>query len=59
MAAAVSLFNNSVLSDTTIRQTYNGATKEYFAHKAVLCIASGWFVKALTGNYHIDRSRTL
>lgn len=47
------LFNNSLLSDITIRQTYDGVTKEYFAHKAVLCVASGWFVKALTGNFQV------
>ncbi|KAH7380537.1 hypothetical protein DE146DRAFT_624931, partial [Phaeosphaeria sp. MPI-PUGE-AT-0046c] len=54
-----SLFNNSLLSDVTILQTYNGVTKEYFAPKAVLCVASGWFVKALTGNFKVLVKRIL
>jgi hypothetical protein len=45
------LFNNPVLSDVTIRQIHNGETKDYYAHKAVLCTHSRWFLKALTGDF--------
>jgi hypothetical protein len=45
------LFNNAMLSDITIRQIYNGETKDYYAHKAVLCTHSKWFLKAFTGDF--------
>jgi hypothetical protein len=35
------LFNNAMLSDITIRQIYNGETKDY----------SKWFLKAFTGDF--------
>ncbi|KAF2000823.1 hypothetical protein P154DRAFT_563001 [Amniculicola lignicola CBS 123094] len=48
---AMSLFNNPTLSDIKIKQTYNDKTREYHAHKSVLCLHSTYFLKAFTGNY--------
>ncbi|KAF2029217.1 hypothetical protein EK21DRAFT_26386, partial [Setomelanomma holmii] len=45
------LFNDSTFSVIKIRQTCNGKSKEYFAHKAVLCGRSEWFMKAFTGPF--------
>ncbi|KAF1849528.1 uncharacterized protein K460DRAFT_429052 [Cucurbitaria berberidis CBS 394.84] len=49
--ARKTLFNDATFSDIKILQIYNGRTKEYHAHKAVLCGHSGWFMKALTGPF--------
>jgi hypothetical protein len=48
-----SMFNSPFLSDVKIRQTYYGATKECYAHKAVLCIHSKWFQKAFAGSFMV------
>lgn len=45
------LYKDPTFSDITIRQTFQGKHKEYAAHKAVLCNHSGWFMRALTGNF--------
>lgn len=49
----IRLFNDSLLSDVKIRQIYNGGTREYFAHKAVLCAHSKWFLNACTGRFKV------
>lgn len=36
-----------MLSDVKIRQTYNGATKEYHGHKVFLLSSSEWFFNAI------------
>ncbi|KAF1965186.1 hypothetical protein BU23DRAFT_604351 [Bimuria novae-zelandiae CBS 107.79] len=45
------MFNNPMYSDVMIRQTHEGSTKEYYAHKAVLSAGSPWFFDLLT-NVH-------
>ncbi|KAF1359837.1 hypothetical protein EJ07DRAFT_42167, partial [Lizonia empirigonia] len=45
------LFNSPTLSDVTIKQITKGETREYHAHKAVLCMESRYFLKAFTGNF--------
>ncbi|KAI4690239.1 uncharacterized protein J4E84_004423 [Alternaria hordeiaustralica] len=45
------LYNDPTFSDIKIRQIYKGKVKEYWAHKAVLCAHSGWFMAALTGQF--------
>ncbi|KAH7091934.1 hypothetical protein FB567DRAFT_435301, partial [Paraphoma chrysanthemicola] len=52
-----SMFNNPLLSDVTIFQTSNGSTRTYHAHKVVLCMASPWFTKALTGDFKVSKLR--
>lgn len=47
------LFNNPALSDVKIKQIYNGKTREYFAHKAILCKESEYFMNAFTGNFKV------
>jgi hypothetical protein len=47
------LFNNPVLSDFKIKQVYEGMTREYYAHKAVLCGQSKYFMNAFTGNFMV------
>jgi hypothetical protein len=47
------LFNNPVLSDVKIKQISNGRTQEYFAHRAILCNDSDYFMKAFTGNFKV------
>jgi hypothetical protein len=47
------LFNNPVLSDVTIRQTFKGVSKEYHAHKQILSNQSDWFLKAFTGKFKV------
>jgi hypothetical protein len=51
-----SLFNNPLFSDITIKQTWKGASKEYYAHKAILSINSRWFHNAFTGNFAVRTS---
>ncbi|KAF2821944.1 hypothetical protein CC86DRAFT_301372, partial [Ophiobolus disseminans] len=48
------LFNDSLFSDLTIHQISKGITKSYPSHKAILCPGSGWFKKALTGNFKVQ-----
>ncbi|KAJ8108593.1 hypothetical protein OPT61_g8068 [Boeremia exigua] len=49
---AAKLFNNSSLSDVTIKQiSVNGQVREYHAHKAILSAESSYFLKAFTGNF--------
>ncbi|KAL1798859.1 hypothetical protein ACET3X_002896 [Alternaria dauci] len=55
----ISLFNDPTLSDVKIRQVYKGQTKEYFAHKAILCAHSKWFLKAFTGNFKEASEHTI
>ncbi|KAI4938792.1 uncharacterized protein J4E92_000073 [Alternaria infectoria] len=45
------LFNNPALSDVKIKQIHEGHTREYYAHKAVLCLESDYFLNAFTGNF--------
>jgi hypothetical protein len=47
------MLNNPTFSDVKIRQISNGEVKEYYAHKAVLCAHSKWFMKAFTGNFNV------
>jgi hypothetical protein len=47
------LFNNPVLSDFKIKQVYEGKTREYYVHKAVLCGQSKYFMNAFTGNFEV------
>lgn len=49
-------FNNSTLSDVIIKQIYKGETREYFAHKAVLCMNSRYFLRAFTGNFKVGNA---
>jgi hypothetical protein len=42
-----------MLSDVILKQTCNGSTREYFAHKAVLCGQSAYFMKAFCGNFKV------
>lgn len=48
-----SLFNNPFLSDVTIHQIYEGEVKEYYAHKAVLCAHSAFFMNAFSGTFKV------
>ncbi|KAJ4370205.1 hypothetical protein N0V86_008941 [Didymella sp. IMI 355093] len=49
---AADLINNPTLSDVTIKQiSIDGTIREYYAHKAVLCMESRFFHKAFTGNF--------
>ncbi|KAL5119600.1 hypothetical protein ACEQ8H_002446 [Pleosporales sp. CAS-2024a] len=50
-AAGKTLFNNPIFSDIKIIHHHKGATKEYVAHRAILCARSEWFLKALTGSF--------
>ncbi|KAL1799399.1 hypothetical protein ACET3X_003436 [Alternaria dauci] len=45
------LFNNPALSDVTIKQVYKGQRREYYAHKTILCLESGYFFNAFTGGF--------
>ncbi|KAH7067999.1 BTB/POZ protein, partial [Paraphoma chrysanthemicola] len=45
------LLNNATLSDVIIKQIYKGKVREYYAHKAILCKESEYFLKAFTGNF--------
>ncbi|KAI4638712.1 hypothetical protein J4E93_009740 [Alternaria ventricosa] len=49
--SAAKLFNNPALSDVKIKQIHEGHTREYYAHKAVLCLESNYFLNAFTGNF--------
>jgi hypothetical protein len=49
-----SLFNDPVLSDVKIKQICNGKTREYHAHKAILCAQSSYFLNAFTGNFKVS-----
>jgi hypothetical protein len=51
-----SLFNNLKLSDVTIKQIYNGETREYYAHKAVLCMTSECFLGMFMGDFKVIES---
>lgn len=51
-------FNNPTLSDVVIKQTYNGETREYYAHKAVLCMNSEYFLRAFTGDFMVRDADT-
>lgn len=48
-----SLFNNSFLSDITIRQVCDDSSKDYYAHKAVLCAHSEYFMRMFSGNFKV------
>ena len=47
------LFDQPTLSDVKIAQTINSSTREYYAHKAILCSQSKYFMKAFTGNFKV------
>ncbi|KAJ4364906.1 hypothetical protein N0V95_000552 [Ascochyta clinopodiicola] len=49
--SAAQLFNNSAFSDVKIKHVYNGHVREYFAHKAVLCLESRYFLKMFEGGF--------
>jgi hypothetical protein len=49
-------FNNSTLSDVIIKQIYNGEAREYYAHKAVLCMNSKYFLRAFTGDFKVRKA---
>lgn len=51
-------FNNPSLSDVVIKQIYNGETREYYAHKAVLCMNSEYFIRAFTGEFMVRDADT-
>ncbi|CAN9202243.1 unnamed protein product [Alternaria alternata] len=57
--AAAKLFNNPALSDVKIKQVYEGQTREYYAHKAVLCLESGYFLNAFTGGFREASESTI
>ncbi|KAF1835599.1 hypothetical protein BDW02DRAFT_578695 [Decorospora gaudefroyi] len=56
---AANFFNNPNLSDVKIRQVSNGKAREYYAHKAVLCMGSGYFVNAFTGGFKEATENTM
>ncbi|KAH7091930.1 hypothetical protein FB567DRAFT_434637 [Paraphoma chrysanthemicola] len=45
------LFNNPSLSDIKIKQVNNSQVREYYAHRAVLCMESEYFLHIFTGNF--------
>jgi hypothetical protein len=48
------LYNDPVLSDVKIKQVCDdGKTREYFAHKAILCAQSSYFLKMFTGHFKV------
>ncbi|KAF2867727.1 BTB/POZ protein, partial [Massariosphaeria phaeospora] len=47
----LTLYNNPTLSDVKIKQISKGKTCEYYAHKAILCRESGFFMRAFTGSF--------
>ena len=49
------MFNNPTLSDVKIKQVYEGKMREYHAHKAVLCLESGYFLNAFTGGFRVRK----
>jgi hypothetical protein len=49
-----SLFNNTTLSDVTIKQICNGQVREYHAHKAILCMESKYFLNMFTSNFKVS-----
>ncbi|KAF1939413.1 hypothetical protein EJ02DRAFT_513888 [Clathrospora elynae] len=57
--AAKTLFNNPTLSDVKIKQTCNGQTHEYYAHKAVLCTQSTYFMNAFSGSFREATESTM
>ena len=50
------LFNNYALSDITLKQINKDTTREYYAHRAILCKESGFFLKAFTGTFKVGLS---
>ncbi|KAI4624429.1 hypothetical protein J4E83_004103 [Alternaria metachromatica] len=54
---AAQLFNNPALSDVKIKQIHKGQTREYYAHKAVLCLESKYFLNAFTGHFKVSQPR--
>ncbi|KAF1939412.1 hypothetical protein EJ02DRAFT_457009 [Clathrospora elynae] len=48
-SSSATLFNNPTLSDVKLKQIYQGKVREYYAHKAILCKESAFFLKAFTG----------
>ncbi|RYN34218.1 hypothetical protein AA0119_g8784 [Alternaria tenuissima] len=57
--SSTTLFNNPALSDVKIKQVYEGQTREYHAHKAVLCLESGYFLNAFTGGFREASESTI
>jgi hypothetical protein len=47
------MFNNSFLSDVTIRLIVKEESKTYYGHKAILCAHSEFFMKAFNGNFNV------
>lgn len=42
-----------MFSDIKVRNVYKGEVKEYYAHKAILCSQSKWFMKVLSGIFKV------
>ncbi|KAF2643831.1 hypothetical protein P280DRAFT_546719 [Massarina eburnea CBS 473.64] len=57
--SALTLFNNPVLSDVKLNQVYDGNSRVYHAHKAILCKESTYFMKAFTGNFQEATDNTM
>ncbi|KAF2686968.1 POZ domain-containing protein [Lentithecium fluviatile CBS 122367] len=58
-AASAGMFNNPFLSDVTIHQIFNGQSKEYHAHKAVLCAHSEYFMRMFSGSFQEATDRVI
>jgi hypothetical protein len=48
------IFNNSVLSDVTIKQIHNDHVREYHAHKAVFCMESEYSLNMFISNFKVS-----
>ncbi|KAF2821943.1 hypothetical protein CC86DRAFT_410338 [Ophiobolus disseminans] len=57
--SAQTLFNDPVLSDVKIKQTYDGRTREYHGHKAIPCFQSVYFMRAFTGSFNEASEATM
>jgi hypothetical protein len=57
LIAPCRLFNDPVLSDVKLKQiSSDGKVREYYAHKAILCFQSGYFMRAFTGSFKVGES---
>ncbi|KAF2821942.1 hypothetical protein CC86DRAFT_263419, partial [Ophiobolus disseminans] len=45
------LFNNPTLSDVKIKQIFKSQVREYYAHKAILCMESEYFMNMFAGGF--------
>ncbi|KZM22069.1 uncharacterized protein EKO05_0007858 [Ascochyta rabiei] len=53
--SAAQLFNDPAFSDVKIKHVYNGKVREYFAHRAVLCLESRYFLKMFKGSFKVRK----